>query len=116
MASKLLSYVSCASCLQTGVQLSPPPHVSPRCYCCTQGVLEARLKAAADEHTTMSQRERDMFTEDLGPVFGSGRHVRLCRVVVGGTVEGEERLHISATVWILAVWRYGEHLHAPELA
>ena len=53
----------------------------------------------------MSQRERDMFTEDLGPVFGSGRHVRLCRVVVGGTVEGEERLHISATVWILAVWR-----------
>jgi hypothetical protein len=106
---RLEAQVACTWVCSGSAQL--PPHVPPRYFFCTQGALEARLKAAADEHTTLSQRERDMFTEDLGPVFGSGRHVRLCRVVVGGTVEGEERLHISATVWILAVWRYGVHVH-----
>lgn len=109
-----LATIGSASCLHMAMQrlcAASFLHAPSRNCCCTQGALEARLKAAADEHTTMSQRERDMFTEDLGPVFGSGPHVRLCRVVVGGTVEGEERLHISATVWILAVWRYGVHLH-----
>ena len=41
-----------------------------------------------------------MFPYDHGPVNGDGAHVRRCRVVIGGHIEGLERLQLPLSLWV----------------
>jgi uncharacterized membrane protein YgcG len=64
-------------------------------------VPEAKLRPRhRDRHA-----DRPLFSQDLGPVVGNGSHVRLCRVVFGGEIEGDEKMHMPAIVWAKFVLR-----------
>ena len=78
----------------------------------SSGVLQATGSPVGDgrqprsrSRSPLSPKTRPLFSEDLGDL-GNGKHVRLCRVVVGGAMEGGEKVYVPAAVWLVTVWRY----------